>query len=260
MEKRNNWNREQLLLAYNLYFKIPYGSITGSNIHVKQLAEFIGRTPGAVGLKLCNFARFDPYHQARGIKGLAHGGKLEEIIYHEFLNNWDDLLFESEQLLMKYENTTIEKKYEPILIDLTDKKGEVKLREVKTRVNQNLFRQLILSIYQKKCAISGIDISEMLIAGHILPWATNEKERLNPENGICLSSIYDKAFEKGFLGIDDNYRVLISDELKKNVRKDYYEPFFGRFEGKTINLPDRFLPNKEFLAIHLSSNFASAKF
>ncbi len=93
----------------------------------------------------------------------------------------------------------------------------------------------------------------MLVAGHILPWAEFENERLNPENGICLSSIYDKAFEKGFIGIDENYKILISSELKENVKKDYYQSFFGRFEGKTINLPDRFLPNKEFLQRHLES-------
>lgn len=250
---RNNWTREELLLAFNLYFKIPYGTITGSNIKVQNLAKVIGRTPGAVGLKLCNFARFDPYHQARGVKGLANGGKLDEVIYNEFISNWDEMLFESEQLLTQYEETTIEKKYETILIDLLDKRGEIKIREVKTRVNQNLFRQLILSIYQKKCAVSGIDISEMLVAGHILPWSEYETERLNPENGICLSSIYDKAFEKGFIGIDENYKILISSQLRENTKKEYYQPFFGRFEGKTINLPDRFLPNKEFLREHLRS-------
>jgi putative restriction endonuclease len=260
MGKRNDWNREELMIAFNLYCKIEFSKINYKHKLIIELASHIGRTPSAVAWKLVNFASLDPSLRDRGIKGASNISKLDTQIFQEFYENWDEMLFESEQLLMKYENTTIEKKYEPLLIDLTDKKGEVKLREVKTRVNQNLFRQLILSIYQKKCAISGIDVSQMLVAGHILPWATNEKERLNPENGICLSSIYDKAFEKGFLGIDENYRILISDELKKNVRKDYYEPFFGRFEGKTINLPDRFLPNKDFLALHLKSNFSSPKF
>ncbi len=133
--KRNNWTREELLVAFNLHFKIPYGTITGSNLKVQDFARMIGRTPGAVGLKLCNFARFDPFHQARGVKGLTHGGKLDEIVYNEFINNWDEMLFESERLLTQYEETTIEKRYEPILVDLADKKGEVKIREVKTRVN-----------------------------------------------------------------------------------------------------------------------------
>lgn len=251
--KRNNWTREELLVAFNLYCKIPFGTITGSNLKVQELSQLLNRTAGAVAMKLCNFASFDPYHKERGVKGLAHGGKLDEIVYNEFVNNWDEMLFESERLLTQYEETTIERKYEPILIDLADKKGEVKIREVKTRVNQNLFRQIILSIYQKKCAISGIDISEMLVAGHILPWAEYDNERLNPENGICLSSTYDKAFENGLIGIDENYKILVSSKLKQEIKKEYYQPFFGRFEGKVISLPDKFLPNKDFLKKHLEN-------
>lgn len=251
--KRNNWTREELLVAFNLYCKIPFSRINYKQPEIINLASKIGRTPSAVAWKLVNFASFDPSLQKRGVKGASNSSKLDKEIFYQFYENWGEMLFESERLLTKYEETTIEKKYEPILVDLADKKGEFKIREVKTRVNQNLFRQVVLSIYQKKCAISGIDISEMLVAGHILPWAKYENERLNPENGICLSSIYDKAFEKGFIGIDENYKILISSELKKNVRKEYFQPFFGRFDGKSINLPDRFLPNKEFLRKHLDT-------
>lgn len=253
--KRMNWTREQLLIALNVYFKIPYSSITGSNPNIRKIAEIIGRTPDAVALKMCNFGSFDPVQQARGIKGLTNSGKLDKIIYDEFTNNWDDMLFESEHILASKELITIEDKYAPILIDLNDKKGEVKIREVKTRVNQDLFRKMILSIYSNKCAVTGIDISALLVAGHILPWANNEKERLNPANGICLSNLYDHAFEKGFIGIDYNYQLLISPELKKKSQNQYFENFFGRFENQQINLPDRFLPNKDFLDFHLNEVF-----
>ena len=74
-----------------------------------------------------------------------------------------------------------------------------KVREVKTRVNQNVFRKIVLANYNGKCALTGIDISELLVACHIIPWSENEQERLNPENGICLSSLYDKAFDKGLI-------------------------------------------------------------
>lgn len=255
--KRNNWTREELLVAFNLYCKIPFSSINYKQLEIVNLASKIGRTPSAVAWKLVNFASFDPSLQRRGVKGASNSSKLDKEIFYQFYENWDEMLFESERLLTQYEETTIEKKYEPILLDLSGKIGEVKIREVKTRVNQNLFRQLILSIYQKKCAVSGIDISEMLVAGHILSWADNEKERLNPENGICLSSIYDKAFENGFIGIDENYKILVSSKLKQKVKKEYYQPFFGRFEGKEMNLPDRFLPNKYFLKKHLENkNFS----
>lgn len=253
--KREIWTREQLLMTLNVYFKIPYGSITGSNQHVQKIAKIINRSPNAVALKMCNFGSFDPAQQARGIKGLTNSGKLDRIIFNEFTNNWDDMLFESEQLLVEREASTIEQKYSSLLIDLNDKKGEYKIREIKTRINQNLFRRIILSIYGNKCAVTEIDISELLVAGHILPWAYHEKERLNPENGICLSNLYDRAFEKGFIGIDTDYQFIISPELKRKYQNPYFENFFGRFENQPINLPDRFLPNKEFLDYHLNEIF-----
>lgn len=253
--KRINWTREQLLIALNVYFKISYSSITGSNPHIRKIAELIGRTPDAVALKMCNFGSFDPVQQARGIKGFTNSGKLDKIIFNEFINNWDDILFESEMLLTQKQQITIEEKYAPILIDLKDKKGEIKIREVKTRVNQDLFRRIILSIYGNRCAISNIDISEMLVAGHIIPWSKNENERLNPENGICLSNLYDRAYEKGYIGIDFDYKILISEELKNKSKNSYYDSFFGKFNDKQINLPDRFLPNKDFLDYHLNEVF-----
>jgi putative restriction endonuclease len=256
MSKRSpNWIREELILAFNLYIKIPYGTITGSNPQVIELAQLIGRTPNAVGLKLCNFAPFDPYHKARGVKGLANGGKLDGIIFREFTNNWDDLLFESEQIRMKYQHSTIEENYADIIANISQKKGEVKIREVKTRVNQNLFRRMILSIYGGKCAVSALDNPEFLIASHIKRWADDPNERLNPENGICLSALYDRAFEEGFIAINANYQILIASELKKKKDKPFYNDFFGKYDGQLLHLPDRFLPNEQFIKEHLENRF-----
>jgi putative restriction endonuclease len=104
--------------------------------------------------------------------------------------------------------------------------------------------------YSSRCAISGIDIQELLMAGHIIPWSENKKERLNPANGICLSALYDKAFDKGFIGMNRNYKILLSGELRKNREKDYYDRFFKPFSGKKINLPEKYDPGKEFLEYH----------
>ena len=112
--------------------------------------------------------------------------------------------------------------FNELLFDIAHLKGETKIREVKTRVNQNVFRQIVLANYNKQCAITGIDIPDLLFAGHIIPWAANEQERLNPENGICLSALYDKKFDKGFIGINANYEVILSVALKKNKSKDYF--------------------------------------
>jgi hypothetical protein len=57
---RENWNREELIVAFNLYCKIPFERITSRNPEIINLAKIIGRTPSAVALKLVNFARLDP--------------------------------------------------------------------------------------------------------------------------------------------------------------------------------------------------------
>lgn len=253
--ERRNWTREELILAFNLYCKIPYGTFHGRNPKIINLAKVINRTPNALALKLSNFASFDPYHKARGIRGMQNTGKLDKEVCNEFTNNWDDLIYESEKILAEKQKTTLEKKYNFKSEDFGNKKGENRIKEIKTRVNQNFFRNVILSIYNFKCAISGIDIPELLIASHIIPWSKNEKERLNPQNGICLSPLYDRCFDYGYIGITADYKIEISRELKYNLHKDYFIRHFGFFENRTIDLPDRFVPQPDFLDYHYQKIF-----
>ena len=249
------WTREQTILAFNLYCKIPFGTIYGSNPKLKYLAGIIGRSPGAVARKMLNLASFDPYHIARGVKGLVNASKLDRIIWEEFNNNWDKLAFESEQILARLEHTTIEQKFQIDERKLASKTGETRLRMVETRVNQDFFREMVLGMYGTRCAISGINLPDMLRASHIIPWSKNKQERINPENGICLSALYDVAFDKGYIGIDTDYRIIVSSKLKKWAKEPYYDEQFGRIEGELIKLPDKFLPRKEFLEYHLNELF-----
>lgn len=248
---RRNWVKKELILAFNLYLKLPFGKMHRSNPDIIHLANLIGRTPSSVAMRLTNFASIDPYHQARGISGLPRGAKQCQPIWDEFASNREDLLFESERILAELENQSLETKYAESLQDIWELKGETKVREVKTRVNQNVFRQIILSNYSEKCALSGIDISDFLVASHIVPWSKSEKERLNPENGICLSSLYDKAYDKGYIGISTKYQVLLSKSLTESSQKDFYTRFFSHLKGSKVQLPERFLPRKEFLEYHL---------
>lgn len=253
------WTRDEYIAVLGLYLKMPFGKMHSRNPDVIEMSKIIGRTPSAVAMRLVNFASVDPFHSNRGIKGLPGGKKRCEIIFNEFVNNREELLFESEKIISEKQNIAIEVKFEEIFKDdyLKDKKGEDKVRLIKTRVNQHLFRQIVLGNYQNKCAISGIDLSELLVAGHIVPWSKNEKERLNPENGICLSNLYDRAFEEGYIGINLDYEIIISNELKKRIEKPYYIDFFGQFENKLISLPQKYFPNKDFLDFHLNDIFRS---
>lgn len=253
---RRLWSKDELILAFNLYLKLPFGKMHSNNPDIIKLAELLGRTPSSIAMRLVNFASIDPYHQERGVSGLPGGVKQCQPIWDEFNNNWEELIFESEKILANFENQTIENKYSDILKDINTK-GEEKVREVKTRVNQNVFRQIILNVYSTKCAISGIDIPELLNASHIIPWSKNENERLNPSNGICLSKLYDAAFDKGLIGIKTDFSIILSSKIKEHRKEIYFEKHFGFLESSKLNLPERFQPKKEFLEYHLDTIFQS---
>ncbi|MFK7004130.1 restriction endonuclease [Flavobacterium covae] len=255
MPKKNLWTREELILAFNLYLKLPFGKMHKHTPEIIELANLLGRTPSSIGMRLGNFASCDPYHLQRGVGGLKGGMNQVKPIWDEFYNNQEELVFLSEQILAQKENTSIESKYQDILSDIKDLKGETILRQVKTRVNQSVFREMVLTNYTSTCAITGITIPQLLLASHIIPWSKNEKERLNPENGICLSPLYDKAFDKGLISINTNYQVIVSKELKKKKDTVFYSNHFAPIENQKIIEPISYLPRKEFLEFHLDTIF-----
>ena len=103
---RHNWTRNELLIAFNLYCKTPFGRLHRNNPDVIQLASVIGRTPSAVAMKLVNFASLDPAHQRRNVSGLRNVSRLDREIFEEFSLNWEALAFESEQALARLATPT----------------------------------------------------------------------------------------------------------------------------------------------------------
>lgn len=252
---RKLWSKEELVLVFNLYLKMPFGKMHARNPDIINMANILGRTPNSIALRLVNFAACDPFHQNRGIKGMAGGKKQCQPIWDEYIHNQEELIFLSEEILAKEQSMTLEMKFDLLLSDTQHLKGETKIREVKTRVNQHVFREIVLANYQNKCAITNIDIPELLLASHIMPWAKNEKERLNPENGICFSALYDKAYDKGLIAINENYKILLSDKIKQKTNTTYFQQHFKAIENQKINLPQKYLPKKEFIQYHLDEIF-----
>ena len=122
--------------------------------------------------------------------------------------------------------------------------------EVIQRIGQNTFRSVLLEIYGGQCCVCGLSIKELLRASHILPWAESKPNRLNPENGICLSATYDAAFDKYLISFDDDYRMVVSPYIREFYTNDAAKEYFERYEGKQLALPYKFSPNKEFLSKH----------
>lgn len=248
-EGQKLWTREELILAINLYCKTPFGKLDARNPTVISLANLIGRTPNSVAFKLVNFASLDPTLKARGIKGASNASKLDKEIWNEFFNNWDILPFESELLLAKFQKTNLD-----ILHDIEEneipKEGKTREQLVKARVNQSFFRKSILAAYNNTCCITGMQQPEFLIAGHIKPWSVDEKNRLNPSNGIAINALHDKAFEAGLITITTDYKIKISSILLNQSKSKTIEDYFIKYHDKEMILPSRFLPGIEFISYH----------
>jgi predicted restriction endonuclease len=245
---RRNWTREELIVAFNLYCKIPFGQIHNRNPKIMNLGNLIGRTPSAVSWKLANFASLDPSLQERGVSGATHASKSDQEIWDEFSQNWEELSFLSENLLSKFMNQTIEESMD------TDTEnfpvGKEHERIIRTRVNQNFFRQTILSAYNTKCCITGLAVPELLNASHIVPWSVDTLNRVNPRNGLCLNAIHDRAFDRGLITITTDFKVKLSSVLSSLHDDKAIENLFTKYEGTQICLPDKFVPDRKFLEYH----------
>ena len=60
-----NWTEHELLIAMNVYCKLPFGKLSQRNPLIIEVAGKMARTPSSVSIKLCNLASFDPTLQAR---------------------------------------------------------------------------------------------------------------------------------------------------------------------------------------------------
>ncbi len=250
---KNNWTREETIVAFNVYCKIPFKKSSKSNPTVIKYANIIGRSPSALNMKIGNFGRLDPELKKQGITGLINGSKLEEIIWNEFNGNWEVLAFESEELIAKFQNKKIEELNEFNIDGFP--KGLDKKVMVKTRVNQSFFRSTILSSYNLKCCITGLSIPDFLVASHIIPWSKDKENRTNPHNGLCLNSIHDKAFDKGFITVTPDYKIKVSDCLNDYSSDKSVNDFFIKYDNQNIFKPERFVPTQEFLDYHYQNIF-----
>jgi hypothetical protein len=87
----------------------------------------------------------------------------------------------------------------------------------KARVGQGRFRQLLLDLWGSRCAVTGVALPSVLMAGHIKPWrCSTNAEHLDPHNGLLVLPQYDKLFDRGFISFADDGGILISPALPRD--------------------------------------------
>ena len=85
---------------------------------------------------------------------------------------------------------------------------------VRQRVGQDMFREGLMTLWQGQCAISGLNVPELLRASHAKPWASStDAERLDVYNGLLLAAHLDAAFDCGLITIAVDGSIGLSAQL-----------------------------------------------
>jgi len=86
---------------------------------------------------------------------------------------------------------------------------------ISARVGQGKYRHDLIG-YWERCALTGFADVRFLVASHIKPWRKSDnKERLDPYNGLLLLPNLDKVFDLGFITFAEEGKIIISDYLEE---------------------------------------------
>lgn len=234
------WSRSDIVIAYALYCITPLNQIRPTNKVIQQVSEIIPHSVASIVMRMHNFQHLDP----KGGEGLGHVAKKDIPIYEEFKHDWGALSIEAETLtgLALFDSTPLHGA-KP-LSDLTDHR-----RVTRERV---FFKKAVLSAYDDRCYISGCTLPQMLIASHIKPYSKcrSEADRVSPDNGICLNTFYDKAFDAGLITITPTMTLHVSPLVKCHPDDNFTRKWLLNLENKVLPTPRRFPPRKMFLEYH----------
>lgn len=123
-----------------------------------------------------------------------------------------------------------------------------KVQLVKSRRGQGIFRKNVASIEQK-CRLTGISLSQHLIASHIKPWKDcDNKERLDGNNGLLLAPHIDHLFDKGYISFENCGSIILSPQLHESVIETW-----GVRNNKSVHPFNRF--QSEYLNYHRNNVF-----
>ena len=267
-------NRERLpylieedVMVVELYSRTPLTKIRRDNPEVVELAGFLTyhgrpRTPSAIKFKMENLKSIDETYLDNGRRrGMSNISSQLSDVWYRFCNNG----FADIDLEVKKARKSLEKNdhkthsVEEYFVDNSCIEGRTISRTIEVRANQNVFRSRVLATYENTCCVTGINISELLRASHIKPWCCCQKDfawqRMDVRNGLCLNALHDRAFDEGFMSIDEDMRVMFSKRIHDSYDTDSISRFFQPYEGKRIDSASRIPAGEEYLDYHRKNLF-----
>lgn len=230
MADNERWSREELILALNLYLNKGVTPAEEEE-EVQKLAGLIGRTPGAVGSKMANFAHFDP----NAGKGFSNFGKRDQEIWEEYYGREDRLREEAERIRSAGGIT-----------GEVDEQLIVTEEETVTRSRQGTveLRKNVRSRYRDECVICDVEQPALLEVAHILPWSEAEEDRGNLDNTLLMCVLHHAAFDRGFFTLDSCYRLRVNPE--KEFESSFLRKTLTHRSGERIRFPEE-APSSDLL-------------
>jgi hypothetical protein len=242
------WTRKELLVALHLYRTEQFGRLHERNPRIIDLAERLDRTPGAVNMKANNFASLDPEFLATGRKGLPGASNADRALWQEFEMHRVALIEEMEAAV---ESLGVER---PIPPELQPPTGASEVQVLRPqRRHQRFFRDALLAAYEERCAVTNLDVTSLVVASHIIPWAENVERRVDPTNGLLLNALFDRAFDAGLITFDEGLSLRCARQLKNGLSEA--RRLLLDYEGASLRRPERSPPDPLALAWHREHRF-----
>lgn len=114
-------------------------------------------------------------------------------------------------------------------------KQEYATREVKQRMYQQTFRELVLDAYRNHCAICSLRHRELLDAAHIKSDAEGGKPLVI--NGLSLCKIHHSAFDQNIIGINPDYVIEVRRDVLEEIDGPMLKYGIQKIHGNRIILP-----------------------
>ncbi|MBT9386913.1 HNH endonuclease [Pseudooceanicola sp. CBS1P-1] len=236
---RRNWSEAEVTEALALYLRLPFGRLHSRTPAIIALAERLGRTPSAVALKLTNLAALD---DSLARRGMANASATDRRVWAAYRQDPGKVL---DAVIRQGDLPALPPGFAERQAAFAGRQGESTEAVTRIRIGQGFFRDMILTSYAGRCALTGIEDPRLLTASHIVGWAEDPAERLNPRNGIALNALHDRAFDRHLITFDEDLRLVIAADVPLAARRQ-----LERIDSPRLALPQRFLPDPALLERH----------
>lgn len=257
MPRKQEWTRQQLLVAFTLYCDMPFGKMHARNPEIIKFAGLMQRTPSALAMKLTNIASLDPAITSTNRSGLENASAADRAMWEEMHADSERFSVEAQDAISALGmETAVEASVDEWRTsdEVADYSASNRSAQTMVRLGQNFFRRSVLNAYEFRCCITRLAVPSLLVASHIVPWQVDASNRLNPRNGLCLSVLHDKAFDTGIITITDDMTVRVSKRY--SAGDDHFlDSALLAYDGLPIAVPKQFQPDPSFLSHHRQHTF-----